>query len=48
VRRPDGVLRLPKRNLTFAILVLLQNRQSKVAEALDLRRTLVKEILAVR
>jgi hypothetical protein len=48
-RNPDGGgFRVPKRDLISATLVLLQNGQLKIAESLDLRETLVRELLAFR
>jgi hypothetical protein len=47
-RGADGGLRVPKRDLVGAPLVLLQNRQLKIAEGLALRDTLVKELLNFR
>jgi len=47
-RTPDGGLRVPKRDLVGAPLVLLQNGQLKIAEGLALRDTLVKEMLNFR
>jgi hypothetical protein len=47
-RAEGGGWRVPKRDLISATLVLLQNGQLKVAEALKLRETLVKELLAFR
>lgn len=46
-RGPDG-LRVPKRELIAATLVLLQNGQLKIAQALKLRETLVRELLNFR
>ncbi len=40
-----GGVRVPKRNLISATLVLLQNGQLKIADALLLKNTLVKELL---
>ncbi len=47
-RGADGGLRVPKRDLVGAPLVLLQNGQLKIAEGLALRDTLVKELLNFR
>jgi hypothetical protein len=47
-KNPDGGLRVPKRDLISATLVLLQNGQLKIAEGLALRETLVKELLNFR
>ncbi len=47
-RNPDGGLRVPKRDLISATLVLLQNGQLKIADALLLKDTLVKELLNFR
>jgi hypothetical protein len=47
-RAEGGGWRVPKRDLISAALVLLQNGRLKVAEALTLRETLVKELLAFR
>ncbi len=47
-KSPDGGLRVPKRDLISATLVLLQNGQLKIAEGLALRETLVKELLNFR
>ncbi len=44
-RSPDGGLRVPKRDLVSAPLVLLQNGRLKIAEGLPLKDTLVKELL---
>lgn len=45
---PDGWLRVPKRDLISAPLVLMQNKQLKIAEGLELKDTLVKELLNFR
>lgn len=48
-RNPDGGgWRVPKRDLVSAALVLLQNGRLKIAEALPLRETLVRELLNFR
>ena len=47
-RSPDGGLRVPKRDLVSATLVLMQNGQLKIADALYLKDTLVKELLNFR
>ena len=47
-RNPDGGLRVPKRDLISATLVLLQNGRLKIAEGLPLKDTLVKELLNFR
>lgn len=47
-KNPRGGYRVPKRDLVAAALVLLQNGTLKIAEALTLRETLVKELLAFR
>jgi hypothetical protein len=47
-KNPDGGLRVPKRDLISATLVLLQNGQLKIADALELKDTLVKELLNFR
>jgi len=47
-RSPDGGLRVPKRDLVSAALVLMQNERLKIAEALELKETLVRELLAFR
>lgn len=44
----DGGWRVPKRDLVNAALVLLQNEQLKIADALPLKDTLVKELLNFR
>ncbi len=48
VTRGAGGLRVPKRDLISAPLVLMQNEQLKIAEGLALRDTLVKELLSFR
>jgi hypothetical protein len=48
VTRTDGGIRVPKRDLVSAPLVLMQNGQLKIAEGLSLRETLVKELLSFR
>ncbi len=45
VTRTEGGMRVPKRDLISAPLVLMQNEQLKIAEGLRLRETLVKELL---
>jgi hypothetical protein len=45
---PDGWLRVPKRDLISAPLVLMQNKQLKIADARPLKDTLVKELLSFR
>jgi hypothetical protein len=47
-RSSDGSLRVPKRDLISSTLVLLQNGQLKIADALELKDTLVKELLNFR
>jgi len=47
-RSPDGGFRVPKRDLVSAALVLMQNERLKIAEALELKETLVRELLAFR
>ncbi len=48
-RNPDGRgWRVPKRDLIYAALVLLQTGRLKIAEALELRETLVRELLDFR
>lgn len=47
-KNPDGGVRVPKRDLISSTLVLLQNGQLKIADALPLKDTLVKELLNVR
>jgi hypothetical protein len=47
-RNPDGGLRVPKRDLITATLVLLQNGHLKIADALPLKDVLVKELLNFR
>jgi hypothetical protein len=47
-KNPDGGWRVPKRDLISATLVLLQNGRLKIAEGLELRETLVKELLNFR
>lgn len=48
-RNPDGGgWRVPKRDLVSAALVLLQDGRLKIAEALELRETLVRELLNFR
>jgi hypothetical protein len=44
----DGGVRVPKRDLISATLVLLQNGQLKIADVLPLKDTLVKELLNFR
>jgi hypothetical protein len=44
----SGGVRVPKRDLISATLVLLQNGQLKIADALPLKDTLVKEVLNFR
>jgi hypothetical protein len=44
VTRTEGGVRVPKRDLVSAPLVLMQNGQLKIAEGLSLRETLVKEL----
>jgi hypothetical protein len=48
VTRTEGGVRVPKRDLISAPLVLMQNGQLKIAEGLSLRETLVKELLNFR
>jgi hypothetical protein len=48
VTRGTGGVRVPKRDLVSASLVLMQNGQLKIAEGLRLRETLVKELLNFR
>src|SRR5215203_6294601 len=48
VTRTEGGMRVPKRDLISAPLVLMQNGQLKIAEGLSLRDTLVKELLNFR
>ncbi len=48
VTRGTGGLRVPKRDLISAPLVLMQNGQLKIAEGLRLKDTLVKELLNFR
>ena len=48
VTRTEGGMRVPKRDLISAPLVLMQNAQLKIAEGLRLRETLVKELLNFR
>jgi hypothetical protein len=48
VTRTPGGVRVPKRDLISAPLVLMQNGQLKIAEGLSLRDTLVKELLNFR
>jgi len=48
VTRTLGGVRVPKRDLISAPLVLMQNGQLKIAEGLSLRDTLVKELLNFR
>src|SRR5215203_7415518 len=48
VTRTPGGVRVPKRDLISAPLVLMQNGQLKIAEGLSLRETLVKELLNFR
>ena len=48
VTRGTGGVRVPKRDLVSAPLVLMQNGQLKIAEGLRLRETLVKELLNFR
>jgi hypothetical protein len=47
-RSTNGFLNVPKRDLVSAALVLMQNQQLKIADALTLKDTLVKELLAFR
>ena len=47
-KNPDGGLRVPKRDLISASLVLLQNGRLKIADALPLKTALVKELLNFR
>ncbi len=47
-KNPDGGLRVPKRDLISATLVLLQNGRLKIADALPLKDVLVKELLNFR
>jgi hypothetical protein len=47
-RATNGFLNVPKRDLVSAALVLMQNQQLKIADALALKDTLVKELLAFR
>jgi hypothetical protein len=47
-RNPNGGLRVPKRDLITATLVLLQNGHLKIADALPLKNVLVKELLDFR
>ena len=47
-RNPDGGLKVPKRDLITATLVLLQNGHLKIAETLPLKDVLVKELLNFR
>jgi hypothetical protein len=47
-RNTDRGLNVPKRDLISAALVLMQNGQLKIADALALKDTLVKELLAFR
>ncbi len=47
-KSPDGGLRVPKRDLISATLVLLQNGRLKIADALPLKDVLVKELLNFR
>jgi hypothetical protein len=47
-KNPDGAVRVPKCDLISATLVLLQNGQLKIADALPLKYTLVKELLNFR
>ncbi len=44
-KNPDGGLRVPKRDLISAALVLLQNGRLKIADALRLKDVLVREML---
>jgi hypothetical protein len=48
VTRTEGRVRVPKRDLISAPLVLMQNGQLKIAEGLSLRETFVKELLNFR
>jgi hypothetical protein len=48
VTRTDGGVRVPKRDLISAPLVLMQSERLKIAEGLKLRETLVKELLNFR
>jgi hypothetical protein len=48
VTRTEGGVRVPKRDLVSAPLVLMQNGQLKIAEGLYLRETFVKELLNFR
>jgi len=48
VTRTEGGMRVPKRDLISAPLVLLQNGQLKIAQGLSLRETLVKELVNFR
>ena len=48
VTRTEGGVRVPKRDLVSAPLVLMQHGQLKIAEGLSLRETLVKELLNFR
>jgi len=48
VTRGSSGLRVPKRDLVSAPLVLMQNGQLKIADALALKDTLVKELLNFR
>ncbi len=47
-KSPNGGLRVPKRDLISATLVLLQNGRLKIADALPLKDVLVKELLNFR
>ncbi|MDP8946907.1 MAG: hypothetical protein M3N09_02230 [Actinomycetota bacterium] len=47
-KSPEGGVRVPKRDLISATLVLLHNGQLKIADALPLKNTLVKELLNFR
>lgn len=46
--REAGGWRVPKRDLVSAALVLMQNGRLKIAESLELREALVRELLAFR
>lgn len=48
VTRGAGGLRVPKRDLVSAALVLMQNKRLKIAEGLTLREAFVRELLAFR
>ena len=47
-RNTDGGLNVPKRDAIRPALVLMQNKQLKIADALPLKDTLVKELLNFR